>query len=46
MCLNVIVQRLEIYEEMKAGRYEIEMLDYIAFKVKSANMLKKSLKTM
>lgn len=36
----------EIHEEMKAGRYEIEMLDYIAFKVKSANLLKKSLKTM
>ena len=36
----------EIHEELNAGRYEIEMLDYIAFKVKSANLLKKSLKMM
>ncbi len=36
----------DIQKEIKAGRYRIEILDYIAFKVKSANMLKKSLKTM
>lgn len=30
--------------EMNAGHYEIEMLDYIEFKVKVDNLLKRALK--
>lgn len=38
----IMVEELKI--EMNAGRYEIEMLDYIEFKVKAANLLKMALK--
>lgn len=37
---------MELKTEMDAGRYEIEMLDDIEFKVKAANLLKKVLKTV
>ena len=31
----------DLYEEMKAGRYEISVSDYAAFQVKTAGLLKK-----
>ena len=34
----------DLYEEMKAGRYEISVSDYAAFQVRTAGLLKKALK--
>ena len=39
-----VEESLRLFEEMKAGRYEISVSDYAAFQVRTAGLLKKALK--
>ena len=48
-CVSTVFERScdtvrDLYEEMKAGRYEIRLSDYAAFQVRTACLLKRSLK--